>query len=360
MQASDAYVIEEIGSEPLSVRLTEPFVIASARVDVTPNALVKVALRNVRTGALVRGLGEAATLHPVTSETQGEVLRALFAIRRGRAPDLDELVLPPCAAAGFDMAVCDAIARDVGLPVFRCWGSGPKVTGARSNMTIPIGDPAHMASLAVGWRAKGFTSFKVKVGKDADRDLRALEAIHRAVPEATFRLDANAGYGAREAIELVRAAMWLGLAIECFEQPCGRDDREGLAEVARAVPFDVVADESCRSTADVEALAAAGVDGVNLKLVKFGGYRQALAAGVRARELGLSIMVGTMVESRLGVSAAAHLACALGGVEYADLDTAWLLADDPFSGGYSADGADYTLSEAPGLGVSRAADVRPG
>jgi len=75
--------------------------------------------------------------------------------------------------------------------------------------------------------------------------------------------------------------------------------------------------------------------------------------GETARAAGLRLMVGGMVETRLGMTAAAHLACALGGVDFVDLDTAWLLADDPYEGGYVADGPRYRLPAAPGLGVRR-------
>jgi L-alanine-DL-glutamate epimerase-like enolase superfamily enzyme len=105
---------------------------------------------------------------------------------------------------------------------------------------------------------------------------------------------------------------------------------------------------------DVDRIVAHRAAGaVNLKLAKLGGVEAALETGLAARRAGLKLMMGGMVETRLGMTAAAHAACALGGVEFVDLDTAWLLAEDPYVGGYAADGPRYTLPDAPGLDVSR-------
>jgi L-alanine-DL-glutamate epimerase-like enolase superfamily enzyme len=105
---------------------------------------------------------------------------------------------------------------------------------------------------------------------------------------------------------------------------------------------------------DLHALRARrAADGVNLKLAKMGGIDEAVAIGSAARAAGLKLMVGGMVETRLGMTAAAHVACALGGVEFVDLDTAWLLRHDPYKGGYTARGPRYAMPSSPGLGVER-------
>jgi L-alanine-DL-glutamate epimerase-like enolase superfamily enzyme len=129
-----------------------------------------------------------------------------------------------------------------------------------------------------------------------------------------------------------------------------------MRQVAAAVKATVVADESVRSLADLRELVASGfVGGVNLKLAKLGGVFVAVRMGEAARAAGLEIMAGGMVETRLGMTAAAHVACALGGVDFVDLDTAWLLADDPYRGGYEADGPRYVIPLSVGLGVERVA-----
>jgi len=134
------------------------------------------------------------------------------------------------------------------------------------------------------------------------------------------------------------------------------EDVAGAAQVAAACRVPVLADESVKSLAELRAvLAARAATGVNLKVAKSGSLLGAYAIGREAQKAGLPLMVGGMVETRLGMTAAAHLVAALGGVAFPDLDTAWLLATDPFEGGYVADGPRYLLPDAPGLGVRTAA-----
>jgi len=129
-----------------------------------------------------------------------------------------------------------------------------------------------------------------------------------------------------------------------------------MAEVAAGSPVPVVADESFRSAADLDRLLAArAAQAVNLKLGKLGGPLAALALARRARDAGLRLMAGAMVETRVGLLAMAHVVAALGGVDWIDLDTAFLLADDPFHGGWTFDGPRLRLATDPGLGVTAAA-----
>ncbi len=362
------YRILALSAEPLSVPLVEPFVIATGRMDATRAAVVVARVQDVATGREATGLGEAAALPPVTAEDQPDLLEALAAAGPrlagatfGRFDGLAEALdaaLPgrPVSRAGAETAILDAVARLDGVPLRALLGGarGAATTSLETDITIPIHEPSHMGRLAASWRAKGFRTFKVKVGKDLDADLAALDAIARAAPGCPLRIDANAGFTAAEALRLLDEAARHRLPVECFEQPCGRDDLAGMAEVAAATEVPVVADESVRTLAELRAVIDAGAaDGVNLKLAKSGGPLGAYELGAAAQAAGLAIMCGGMIETRLGMTAAAHVAAALGGVAYVDLDTAWLLASDPFRGGYVADGPRYTLPAAPGLGVER-------
>ncbi len=360
---------------PLEVDLLDPFVIASGTVTTTRNALVRVAIADAA-GRTAVGLGEAATLVPVTAEDLPDALANLERIGAallGTEIDLgagggdlagwDGLTRALDGAAagamvarsGAETAILDAIARLVGVPLRALLGGdlGLATTTMTTDITIPIRPVETMVALARAHRARGFTCFKVKVGRDASHDFEALAAIAGAVPDALFRIDANAGFAAKDAIALMDRLTRGGIAIECFEQPCGEDDLAGMAEVAAHIEAPVVADESVKHVDDVRRLAdARAADGVNLKLAKSGGLLAGLAIGRAAKAAGLSLMCGGMVETRLGMTAAAHLVAALGGVDFVDLDTAWLLASDPFAGGYAAEGPAYTLDKAPGLGVA--------
>jgi len=255
-----------------------------------------------------------------------------------------------------EAAILDAWARAAGLPLARALAGaggetlalGPLVT----DITLSISSPEQMRARALEHHAAGFSCFKVKVGLDWRADRDALLAVARAVPGARFRLDANGGFSARDAIVLLEALLDAGLAVECYEQPCARGDLSGLAEVKARTSVPVVADESFRDESDLTALIDhQAADAVNLKLVKLGGPLRALALGRQARAAGLRLMAGAMVESRVGLLAMAHVVAALGGVDWVDLDTAFLLAHDPFDGGWRTTGPLIELTGEPGLGV---------
>lgn len=356
--------ITAIAASVLSVPLIEPFVIASARMDATRAVLVHVEVEDERTGLRAVGLGEAAALPPVTAEDQPDVMIAIESAAQellgrvcARLEDLGEVLAAadgvsakPVARAGLECALLDAWARLEGVPLCRLLGGAQREL--ITDMTLPITEPARMAELAVGYRARGFRSFKVKVGRSLDDDERALRAVHARVADATYRLDANAAFTAAEALDLLGRVRGAGLVVECFEQPCAREDLGGMAQVTREGGVPVIADESVREPADLQRVVAArAAHGVNLKLVKAGGLLATRDIGRSARAQGLQVMCGGMVETRLGMTAMAHVACALDAVEYVDLDTAFLLAEDPFEGGYDAEGPQLRLRPGVGLGV---------
>lgn len=355
--------VVELSAEPLAVPLLEPFVIASARVDTTRAALL-VARVSGPEGARV-GLGEAACLHPVTREDMPDVVappaelapalgRALERFEDAAAIAGDVAPDKPVLRAAVECALLDALARAAGAPLRRLLADRDPDDALTSDITLPIASLEEIPGLARRWLGRGFTCFKVKVGKDVDHDLRAILAVHAIAPGASYRLDANAGFDAKDALHLLAELARRGARVECFEQPCARDDLEGMAKVAREGGAPVIADESLRSPDDLARLHREGAaHGVNLKIVKLGGALAALELGRAARARGMQVMVGGMVETRLGMTAAAGVASALGGVEYCDLDTAFLLAEDPFEGGYDADGPVLRLSSEPGWGVAR-------
>jgi L-alanine-DL-glutamate epimerase-like enolase superfamily enzyme len=347
-------IVESISVEPLFVPLIEPFVIATARMDTTRAGLVRAAVRDGE--RVAEGLGEAACLPPVTREDWPDVERAVAEAQHlvGREHTSVRALMDgvladrPVTRAAIETALLDAHARLRGVPFM----PGDREKWIYTDITLPIVETDHMVRLAREWRARGFDHFKVKVGKNVDEDARSLVAVHVAVPRSTFRIDANEGYTATEAIALLRVMREHELEIECFEQPCKRDDLDAMARVAAEKLAPVIADESVRSLDDLERVAKHhAADGVNLKLVKMGGPLAAREIGTRARQLGMSIMCGAMVETRLGLTAMANTVLPLGGADFVDLDTQFLLADEPFEGGYVADRDRIQLTTGPGLDV---------
>jgi len=355
--------IGAISATPFPIPLKEPFAISRASVDSTRAVLVRAEVS--RRGKRAVGFGEAALplgaeLEPRTLEEQITLAAGLLQERRlpsvaAATSLLDECFRgSPVARSGLHCALVDAAARLEGKPLFEVLGgksSGPLVT----DITLPIADPKHLAGLARRYFERGFRCFKIKVGADLSADLRTVRLVAEATPGASVLFDANMGFDAREALALLDGAREVGLQVSCFEQPCAREDFDGLRRV-RASGVPVIADESVRDLADLERLHREdAVDGVNLKLVKMGGIDRCLALGKRAQELGLRLMVGAMIESRLGLTAMAHVASALGGAEWVDLDTAFLLARDPWRGGMEDDGPRLTLPMTAGLGMELSA-----
>ncbi len=358
-----SYELVHVSAAALSVPTLDPFVISSGAVQATRSAIVKVVLDDGH-GRQATGLGEAACLPPVTREDQPQVLEAYSHLAPqlvGRhLADFDGLsglldtALPgrPVARAGLEMALLDALARLRNIPLYQLLASErTTVCTIETDMTIPILPAPKMAELAAKWVRAGFRSLKVKVGKHLEADLLAFRAIRAAAPQATFRIDANGGLTVSEALHVARAISDMGGVLECFEQPCAT--LQELAEVAAALDAPVLADESVKTEADVDTLVRLkAADGVNLKIMKSGGLLNCLRIALKAREAKLKLMVGGMVETRLGMTAATHLVASLGGVDFCDLDTAWLLTEDPFVGGYSAESSLYRLGSGAGLDVA--------
>ena len=363
----------DLAVTPLSVRTVDPFRIATGMVDATRSILVEATLTRGKT--VMIGLGEGACLPPVTAEDQPDALAAVehalpylrgiaFGDDRALQVALDRTLLhTPVARSAVEVAILSALAALDEQPLWRWLGddAGRAQPRIETDITLPILSPARTAELAAQWWAMGFTSFKVKVGHNLEDDLAALRAIAGVAPMASLQPDANAGLRVDEALAYYAAAVALNLRVTCFEQPCAT--LAELKQVKAALPIPVIADESVRTMSDFDALIAAeAASGINLKISKTGSLLRCLALGRAAQKRQMPLMVGGMVESHLGMTTAAHLCAALGGVQFADLDTAWLLADNPFIGGYVATRPDapeqpgpvYLLPEVPGLGITRA------
>lgn len=341
--------IEALDAFPLNVPLLRPFVIASGRLDRVQNVAVRVRLAG---GAI--GWGEVPSLRPVTVEDQPAALAAVrdagewlpgrdASAWRSLAAELEDRI-PQFAAvrAGIEMAVLDALTRALCVPLYVVFGgAGSSVV---TDITIPICEPQEAQALAAGYRERGFTTVKTKVGLDVDADVARLLAIRAGHPGCALVLDANEGYSADEALRALAEMRAAGVEPALFEQPVARDDWEGLGRVTREGGVPVAADESCRSSADALRIAREGLAGVlNIKLAKC-GVVGALEIAAVARAAGLGLMIGGMVETRLAMGFGAHFAAGHGGFEWIDLDTPLLMAEDPVRGGYTVEGPHYELS----------------
>ncbi|KAG6412341.1 hypothetical protein SASPL_125018 [Salvia splendens] len=340
-----AVSVQRAEGRALNVPLLAPFMIATARVDSVENVAVRVELRN---GCV--GWGESPILPGVTAEDQAAALAAVAEACRAllESPGktlaivLAEIggMLPghsfASVRAGIEMALIDAVANSIGVPLWRLFGGFSNAI--TTDITIPIVSPTEAAELASKYRVRGFKTLKLKVGKNLSADIEVLKAIRTVHPDCLFILDANEGYSSEEAIQVLQKLHEMEVTPILFEQPVHRDDWRGLGRVSRVARtkygVSVAADESCRSLDDVKKIVKEDLAHVvNIKLAKM-GVLGALEIIDLARESGLDLMIGGMVETRLAMGFAGHLAAGLGCFKFIDLDTPLLLAEDPVLGGY--------------------------
>ncbi|MFW6162563.1 MAG: dipeptide epimerase, partial [Planctomycetota bacterium] len=238
-----------------------------------------------------------------------------------------------------DIALHDLWGQRQGLPLWQLWGLDPHAAPATS-FTIAIAPVEQMQAHVR--EAERYPLLKIKLG--TDRDLAILEGI-RAVTDKPLRVDANAAWTVDEAIEKIRAIEPYG--IDLVEQPIPPGDTDGLRRIREAIDVPLLVDESVTDAASIPPLAGA-VDGINIKLMKCGGLREARRMIELARSLGLQVMLGCYIESAVSITAAAHLAPL---ADYADLDGCFLIADDPFQGMTLAPDGRVVPPDGPGLGV---------
>lgn len=354
--------IAAVRTHRLSAPLHTPFVTALRRATTVDTLAVEVVDSDGRSG-----FGEAPQVWQVTGASVAGAeacVQGVFApLLRGRDPD--DLVaccrLVQRAAAGneaakaaIEVALHDLAARRLGVPLVRLLGGS--ALRVPTDITLSAGDAASLGMAAKQRTAEGFGVLKVKVGTDAAGDVARVRAVREAVgPAATIRLDANQGWTPREAVRVIRAVEDAGLDVELVEQPVPHWDLDGLAWVSDRVDLPILADEAVYGPRDLVAvIRRRAADMVNVKLAKCGGLTAArtLLELAEAHEMGT--VVGSMMESGIGIGAAASLVAAYGTTAVSDLDAAWWLAWSPVRGGVRYDGAAVVLPDEPGLGVNLA------
>lgn len=364
--APEMLEIAEVRRHVHSCPLVRPFVTSRRRTTAVDYVVAEVVLADGTWGQ-----GSAAETVAVTGEdaasivaaldgplgaalhgargTLAELSGAVRTARRDRAPGATS------AAAALDVALADAAARSAGVPLADLLGADPGAERAMVNdMTISLEDPHQMATSAREATASGARILKVKLGRDEEEDRRRLAAVVEAAPHVRLRLDANQGWDAEGAIRLIRGLEEQGLPLDLIEQPVPAADIEGLARVRAAVGTPIMADEALWGPDDARRLIDAGaVDMFNIKLAKTGGLSAALEIADLAREAGIACMVGAMMEPRISIAAAAHLAIAHEAITMIDLDPpAWFASDAPAGGFEDRDGM-LRLTGGPGLGLDR-------
>lgn len=343
----------QLKSEVITVHTRHPFIIA--RGGTSEWQLVWVRLRDAQSADDgIEGWGEAAPSR-FYGETADSVMAALtrFAplLERADAWSIDAierelekaLRFNAAARCAISAALHDLAAKRLGVPLWKLWGLDAAAT-PRSSFTIGIAPDDDTLRARVR-DAAAYPILKIKLGTPRDAEIVRI-VREEAGPHATLRVDANAAWTPKRALAMLDVLTEHG--VDMLEQPLPPHDLAGLRFVRERSPIDVIADESCLVATDIPKLEGV-VDGVNIKLSKCGSLREALRMIAVARAHGMRVMCGCMIESTLGIAAAAHFSPLL---DDADLDGAALLSDDPYIGP-SIPGGRVTLDASPGLGVRR-------
>lgn len=349
----------ELVTHRVTAPLHTPFVTAIRTVHAIESVLVEAVDSDGRSG-----WGEGAATWKITGDSVEGMLAAVSGPLRdallGRAADdladtlyevQHAIVGNPAAKAAVDCALHDLAARRLGASLPQMLGS--RTRRLPTDVTLAAGSAEDMAAAAVKRTREGFGVLKVKVGDGAADDVDRLCQIRAAVgPEVRVRIDANQGWTPRQAVRAIRSMEDAGIDLELVEQPVTSGDLDGLAFVTAQINTPVLADESVWSARDLlEVVRRRAADLVNVKLAKCGGIGPARRLLAVAEATGVGVLLGSMMETHVGVGATASLATVSRSAGVDDLDAAWWLSSSPVRGGIWYDGATVVLPDAPGLGI---------
>lgn len=352
--------IQSIETFYVAVPLTKPFKTALRTVTTAYSIVVKVTTEEGRVG-----FGEAPPTHVITGDSLESIRYAINEVISPQVIGLSLLekelifqrihkaiVRNSSAKAAVDMAIFDLLGQYAKLPLYQYLG------GYRNKLitdfTVSVNDPIEMAEDAYRYVGQGFQTLKVKVGIGTiQEDINRIQAIRKRVgKEIKIRLDANQGWNAKEAVRAIGTMEDAGLNIEFVEQPVSSDDIEGLKYVTERTITPIMADESVFSVYDAKrVLDMRAADMINIKLMKSGGIHQAIKINALAEASGVICMVGSMIETKLGITAAAHFAASQPNVQFYDFDAPLMLAEDIVTGGVIYQASSMTFSEGYGLGI---------
>lgn len=343
----------------ISVPLRTPFKTALRSVSSVEDVIVEI---HTDCGAV--GYGEAPPTGAITGDTTGAITGAIqdHIAKTILGRDVEELepllqavqksiVGNSSAKAAVDMAIWDLYGQLYRIPVYKLLGAARKEIV--TDITISVNDPEIMVRDALLAVERGYDCLKMKVGVNPQLDVARLSAVRNAVGrDVVIRIDANQAWQPKEAVRLLNQMQERGLDIELVEQPVKAHDYEGLKYVTERSYVPVLADEAVFSPEDAMTIMKMGAaDLINIKLMKCGGIYNALKIASAAEVFGVECMIGCMLEAKISVNAAVHLACAKNIITKVDLDGPVLCSEDPILGGAVFDEKRISVSDAPGLGI---------
>jgi len=354
--------IKSIEFGMLKVPLKTPFKTAMRTVDHIEDVVV---LMQTDTGHT--GYGSAPATAVITGETHGSIIEAIKTVigpgligqeianlnsltDRIRA----SIVRNFSAKAATEIAIYDLFGQLYKAPLYKLLGGGDN--SISTDITISVDYIDKMVDDTLKAIDLGFETLKVKVGKDPALDIERIKAIYAAVNDrALIRLDANQGWTPKQTVYVLKALEDAGVRLELVEQPVKGEDIEGMKYVTERVSTPIMADESSFGPREAnELIRTRAADIINIKLMKTGGISNAIKIADIAGTYGVECMIGCMLESSIGVAAAAHIAAAKSSViTKVDLDTPSLGEYDPVHSGVKFNNAEITITDEPGLGITQ-------
>ncbi|MCD2345701.1 dipeptide epimerase [Clostridium guangxiense] len=354
-------IIKDIVIGHMSVPLKKPFKTAIRSVNSVDDVIIKII---TDTGNI--GFGSAASTALVTGDTTESIEGAIKSYIKKAIVGMDIenlegilLKLNSCivrntsAKAAVDIALYDLYGQLYKAPLYKLLG------GCRNKLetdiTISVNSPEEMTRDSIEAVKLGYKTLKIKVGKDSKLDIERMKAIRKAVGyDVKLRIDANQGWEPKEAVRTLRKIEDAAVDIELVEQPVIASNLEGLKLVTDNVDTPVMADESVFSPKDAaKVMEMRASDLINIKLMKTGGIYNALKICSLAEVYGMECMLGCMLEGKVSVTAAVHLAAAKKVITKIDLDGPVLCSRDDVVGGAIYNNSGITLNEGPGLGIEK-------
>ena len=351
-------IIQKAHATIWRAKLTQPFRTAKGQHDLLENVLFSVELS---TGT--RGYGEAAVATHITGETVAETLQNLkIAAGELRSREISDsktiadeykerFSKNKCALAALEMALLDAAMREKKMPLWKYFGRKPRTL--HSDMTVVLGDVPDAEAMTREILRRGIRSFKVKIGRNFGEDLKRVAAVAQIAKKYPLYLDANQGFTAVQTLKFLKELALLKIRPALIEQPVPKEDLEGLKRVTRESTVPVCADESASSIEDVRLLIREkAADVINIKFLKTGILESWEIAKV-ARKHRVKLMIGTMMETALATTAAAHFAAGVGGFDFIDLDAPLFMDQKVTRGFHVSAGGVYNLRKVrAGIGVT--------
>ena len=353
--------IRDIEMFPYSLTMKQEVKIAIGTDIAADNIIVRL-----RTEDGVVGYGEASPYAPVTGETQASDIaigKSLAAFIKGKdAFSLTRIVADMEAftpgngsiKAALETALWDICGKVAGQPI--CNLLGCYRDSFETDMTVGMDPPKVMAEKARAVVQQGFKAVKIKVGDNPPRDIERIQAVRAEIgPSIKLRIDANQGWSPSDCVHVLRGVAEQQL--QFCEQPVPYWDWAGLRFIRESVATPIMVDESVHVAHDaIIGIRENAMDVINIKLMKCGGILQAVRIAQVADAADIKCMLGCMDESRLGLTAAAHVVASQKNVEFADLDAFLFLDTDPVIGGMELRDGILHVPKGPGLGL----DIDPG